>query len=49
MKEEPNTLDDVFKLACKHETVEMAQKQLQTLRQKEVMASTEGESSNSKL
>ena len=49
MKEEPKTLDDALKLACKHEIVETAhaQKHLQMLRQKEVVASTEGESSNS--
>ena len=49
MKEEPKTLDDALKLACKHEMVETAQKHLQMLRQKEVVASTEGESSNSEL
>ena len=49
MKEEPKTLDDALKLASKHEMVEMAQKQLQALRQKEVVASTEGESANSEL
>ena len=49
MKEEPKTLDDALKLACKHEMVEIAQKHLQMLRQKEVVASTEGESSNSEL
>ena len=45
MKEEPKTfkLDDALKLACKHEMVETAQKHLQMLRQKEVVASTEGE------
>eukprot|EP00731_Ephydatia_muelleri_P024449 Em0016g720a len=41
MKEEPKTLDDALKLACKHEMVETAQKHLQMLRQKEVVASTE--------
>ena len=40
-EEEPKTLDDVLKLACKHEMVETAQKHLQMLRQKEVVASTE--------
>ena len=49
MKEEPKTLDDALKLACKHEMVETAQKHLQMLRQKEVVASTDGESSNSEL
>ncbi|KAL5497310.1 hypothetical protein EMCRGX_G013767 [Ephydatia muelleri] len=49
MKEEPKTLDDALKLACKHEMVETAQKHLQMLRQKEVVASTESESSNSEL
>ena len=49
MKEEPKTLDNALKLACKHEMVETAQKHLQMLRQKEVVASTEGESSNSEL
>eukprot|EP00731_Ephydatia_muelleri_P032903 Em0024g447a len=49
MKEEPKTLDDALKLACKHEMVETAQKHLQMLRQKEVVASTEGESSNSEF
>eukprot|EP00731_Ephydatia_muelleri_P026537 Em0018g637a len=49
MKEEPKTLDDALKLACKHEMVETAQKHLQMLQQKEVVASTEGESSNSEL
>eukprot|EP00731_Ephydatia_muelleri_P037156 Em0403g5a len=34
-------LDDALKLACKHEMVETAQKHLQMLRQKEVVASTE--------
>ena len=42
-------MDDALKLACKHEMVETAQKHLQMLRQKEVVASTEGESSNSEL
>ena len=49
MKEEPKTSDDALKLACKHEIVEMAQKQMQIVTQKEVVASTEGESSNSEL
>ena len=49
MKEKPSTLDNALKLACKHEMDEMAQKQLHALRQKEVVASTEGECSNSEL
>ncbi|KAL5474063.1 hypothetical protein EMCRGX_G028637 [Ephydatia muelleri] len=42
MKEEPKTLDDALKLACKHEMVETAQKHLQMLRQKEVVALQKG-------
>ena len=49
MKEEPKTFDDALKLAGKHEMVETAQKHLQILRQKEVVASTKGESSDSEL
>ncbi|KAL5489484.1 hypothetical protein EMCRGX_G018578 [Ephydatia muelleri] len=41
MKEEPKPLHDALKLAGKHEMVETAQKHLQMLRQKEVVASTE--------